>query len=537
MSLTANCARWSSNSSCKSRPLRPTSGLPMPSGPLPYYKLPNLHGLDIERIAVSIARITLWMGHRQTVETYKDEPSMRAEDPLPLVDLSGIQAADALRVPWPEVEAIIGNPPFLGSQHLRGALGDEYVEWLKREFCVGIKDFCVYWFRKANDALEPGQRAGLVGTNSISQNRARSASLQYIVEHGGVITDAISSQVWPGDAKVHVSIVNWIKEPFVPGETFLLDGRRVVAIDDSLHSAQQDRWRPRDLKANAGRCFQGLMPVGYGFVISESEYQAFSGRDAEVVRPFLTGEDIANGLDQSASRCVIDFGERSLEDASKSPAAIAVVRQRVKPDREKNRDARRREYWWRFGRPFTAVRSAMATRPRVIAMNQVGKRPFFVWIANEVCPNSKINVFAFDDDYAMGVLTSRTHIAWAWAEAATLKADLSYTPTSVFATFPWPDPISDAQREAVAEASRQLLARRSEVCQAEQIGLTTLYNRMDDGAFADLRSLHLKLDQAVAACYGWPSSVAQDNPELVRRLTELNKAISTGECPYSPFDH
>lgn len=49
-------------------------------------------------------------------------------------------------------------------------------------------------------------------TNSISQNRARGVSLDYIVETGGVITDAVSTQKWPGEANVHVSIVNWIKD-------------------------------------------------------------------------------------------------------------------------------------------------------------------------------------------------------------------------------------------------------------------------------------------------------------------------------------
>ena len=61
------------------------------------------------------------MGHRQMVERYGE-----AEPVLPLVDLSGIRAADALRTDWPEVDAIIGNPPFLGSQLLRAALGGPY---------------------------------------------------------------------------------------------------------------------------------------------------------------------------------------------------------------------------------------------------------------------------------------------------------------------------------------------------------------------------------------------------------------------------
>src|SRR5665647_1068590 len=87
----------------------------------------------------------------------------------------------------------------------------------------------------------------------------------------------------------------------------------------------------------------------------------------------------------------------------------------------------------------------------------------------------------------------------------------------------------------MAEACRQLLARRSEICQAEQIGLTKLYNAMDEGAWADLKTLHQALDESVAACYGWPRSAAQADAELVRLLTALNNAITVGLLAYDPF--
>jgi len=45
--------------------LAETTGAPKPAGPLPYVPLTNMYGIDIERVAVMIARITLWMGHRQ----------------------------------------------------------------------------------------------------------------------------------------------------------------------------------------------------------------------------------------------------------------------------------------------------------------------------------------------------------------------------------------------------------------------------------------------------------------------------------------
>lgn len=144
-------------------------------------------------------------------------------------------------------------------------------------------------------------------------------------------------------------------------------------------------------------------------------------------------------------------------------------------------------------------------------------------------------VFAFDDDFSMGVLQSRAHVAWAWHQSSTLKGDLRYTPSSVFMTFPWPDRATVAQRERVADVCRRLLAHRSELCERDQVGLTKLYNAMDDGAYTELAALHRELDVAVADCYGWPAGTAQDDADLVARLSELNRQISEGERDYRPF--
>jgi hypothetical protein len=70
-------------------------------------------------------------------------------------------------------------------------------------------DFCSYWLRLSHEYINAKGRVGLVGTNTISQGNTRKAGLDYITQNSGIIHDAISSQVWSGDAKVHVSIVNW----------------------------------------------------------------------------------------------------------------------------------------------------------------------------------------------------------------------------------------------------------------------------------------------------------------------------------------
>lgn len=502
---------------------------------LPYYRLGNLRGIDIEPTSVLIARLTLWMGQRQMIDRFG-----LAEPALPLIDLYGIREGDALEQPWPAADCIIGNPPFLGSQFIRRKRGDAYIDWLKGAFKVGVKDYCVYWFRKAQDHLSAGQRAGLVGTNSISQNRARSASLEYITANGGVITDAVSTQKWPGDAKVHVSLVNWIKTPTCPPATFVLDGKPVDGITPELRTPGRSTGVVANLKANKGQCFQGPIPVGDGFIITTQEAQKLLRQtDAnyrDVVRPYLIGEDITENPRQEPRRWIIDFAQKPLEAAVKYPDALKIVRQRVKPGRGTNGRRARRERWWLFGEQAAGMRVALGKNPRFVAGIAQGKRLLFAWANAWTCPSNLTNVLAFDDDYAMGILSSFTHDAWAWSRSSTFGVGLRYTPSSVFETYPWPDPLTDEQRERIAEASRRIIARRQDICNAKNFGLTVLYNAIDEGAYTDLKALHNELDEAVAAAYGWPKTVAQDADEIVRRLLVLNGDIAAGTREYNPFD-
>lgn len=301
-----------------------------------FFPLQNVRGIELDPFAVSLARVTLWMGHKLAV----DELEL-SESTLPLADLSGIRVGDALRVPWPRADAVVGNPPYHGSQNLRGVVGNDYVEWLKTAYGAGVKDLCVYWFRKAADHLEPGARAGLVGTNSIAQNRARGASLNHVVRRGGVITDAVSRQKWPGEAVVNVSIVNWVQRPSDPPARYTLDGDEVAGISTRLRESKLALEEYGLLAPNGGRAFQGPIPAG-NFYLTLEEGEALLGRSdaayADVVRPYLVGDDITEHPEQAPRRYVIDFASRSLEEAMRYPAALALVRERVKPERDRNND-------------------------------------------------------------------------------------------------------------------------------------------------------------------------------------------------------
>ena len=495
-----------------------------------YFPLSNMKGIELDPFAVQLARVTLWMAHKLSVDELDLDETV-----LPLVDLSGIQRADALRISWPRADAIIGNPPYHGDRLLRRELGDDYVEWLKDVFRIGIKDYVVYWFRKAHERLEPGGRAGLVATNSISQNRNRAPSLQWIVDNDGMIVNAISKQPWPGEAVVNVSIVNWLKgDVDVPQR--VLDGVEVAEISSALTPLEVDVSSASPIAGNRGRCFYGPIPGGVGFILDVEEASELLARtDAdygEVVRPYLVGRDVVTDPAQRPSRYIIDFGFRPLEEAMSYPAALAIVEARVRPGRERTKRRAYRENWWRFSEPIVAMRAALEPLTRYLVSNTQGKRILFTWVDKTVCPSNLTTVFAFDDDFAMGVLVSTIHHEWARAQSSTLRVDLRYTPTSAFETFPWPQP---ADQQLVAIAARSLIVRRSEICLERQIGLTQLYNEVDDGAYRDLDDLHLVLDENVAAAYDWPVAAAHDSAESNRRLLELNHEIAAGNCRYRPF--
>ena len=233
-----------------------------PPPPGPWFSVRQLHGIEINGFAAFLARVVLWIGeHLANRELGLDEQT------LPLKDLTDtIRQGDALFTPWPRPDgelAIVGNPPYLGVRKLRRELGDDYVERLFERYPDNrAADFVTYWFTVALDTLRPGERAGFVATNSIAQNESREASIDRIVAKGGSITDAWKSYPWPGEAAVHVSIVNWIMGPWEGLRT--LDGEEVASISPALTSSR-DVTVARHLAANEGLCFMGVTPGNDGF--------------------------------------------------------------------------------------------------------------------------------------------------------------------------------------------------------------------------------------------------------------------------------
>jgi hypothetical protein len=517
-------------------------------------------GIDINGFAVEIAKVTLMLGKQLAAAELGDEHQV-----LPLDDLdANFSAGDALFMDWPQVDAFIGNPPYLGRRRLIQERGARYASELADAYpeVGGVSDYVVYWFRKVHDLLPPGGRAGLVGTNTIRQTDSRKASLDYIIDNGGTITDAWSSLDWSGDAAVYVSIINWIKGPWDGDRALWLDNdeRKVVlpeiAGDLSEHV---DVRAARDLAANKSPkvFFQGQTP-GHttGFVLTDSEASALSKADPKsrsVIYPYVIGDELLHK--GRPGRWIIDIDAADASEAkAMAPGAYERLRRLVLPDREAraaqeataNAEALARnpkarvnwhhrnflDRWWELSYRRSDLLAAVAGMDRFITTSRVAsehRRPVFIFVSTDVRASDAIQCFALDDDYSLGILQSTAHEHWFRRRCSTLEERLRYTSKTVFNTFPWPQDPSPAAVEAVVAAAAQLHAVRQ--ARLEQgLSLADQYNSMREPGKNALRTAHRDLDEAVAAAYGFNPSV-----DPVPQLLELNLALAAAESAGRPI--
>ena len=406
-------------------------------------------------------------------------------------------------------DAMVGNPPFMGGQKITGTAGTDYrshlIAWLANG-ARGSADLVAYFFLSATKA---SRSFGYLATNTIAQGDTSEVGLTQIIDNGWTVYRAVSSTTWPGEATLEIAKV-WATLDQWHGE-HLLDGRSVAGIDEMLYPLSRSGWRKQRLAANADKSFQGSIVLGMGFTMSPEEARELIDKDpknADVLFPYLGGEDLNQSPTQAAPRWVINFFDWSESKARSYPECFAIVEDLVKPNRSKlrgNAVARRRaEYWWQYGSTAKELYRTIQPLERVLALSRVSRTIQPVRVPTRQVLSDATVVFAYDDFFHFGVLTSGFHVRWAARFASSMRTDTRYTPSDVFETFPQP-----LRSEFVSAAGRHLDTHRAALMIERDIGLTTAYNgvhdpsvRADEG-IRGLRELHVELDLAVRDAYGW----------------------------------
>jgi SAM-dependent methyltransferase len=486
-----------------------------------FVALTQFYGIDTNPFAVQLARATMMIARKIAIDKQGfNEPVL----PLDTLD-NNIICEDALFTDWVKADAIIGNPPFLGGKRMRISLGDEYIDQVFKRF-PDVKDsvdLCAYWFRLSHNQLMENGRAGLVGTNSISQGKSRSVSLNYITQNGGYIHEAISTQPWSGEAAVHVSLVNWCKrEP----TTYHLDNQKVSRINSSLTSTTDVSSAIR-LAANQNQCFQGVIPVGKGFIITPQlaqEWMKANSRNQIVLKSLSDATSLAKNPHGKPERWIIDFNDMSLEDASDYALPFEHIKATVKHERDTNRREVTQLNWWKYGEKRPAMRKALTSLSCYFNIPRHSKWFIFIPAQPNWLPGDSTAVVASDNFYILGILTSQAHRLWVKAQSSTLKGDTRYTHNTCFETFPFPQKTSSKVLEQIRVTTHDLHDYRTEQMEKKQWGITQLYNKFFNEPSSQLYKLHAKLDQLVMQAYGF-----SPDDDILERLLTLNLELAEKE--------
>ncbi|MEX0684365.1 MAG: DUF433 domain-containing protein [Balneolales bacterium] len=464
-------------------------------------------------------------------------------------------------------DCIIGNPPFLGDRRLKGAFGEQFLEWIRYNFTPGATvDLVVYFFIHIYRILKKGGFQSLISTNTVAQGKAREEGLAKIISEGGSINHAVKSMRWPGKAAVEVSLVtihkgDWQKPFYLSG---CITKLITSYLDDSIVIGD-----PFPLYQNINKSFQGTIVLGSGFVLDQNEAEILIDKNpsnADVIQQYLNGSDLNGQPDQKSTRYVINFRDWplrrytnekwiELEESEKNkiidrvikekivafappnyqkpvaedyPDCLELIEKRVKPERTRwKSDKHGNEivgkfqlrgtlpiYWWRFAETRPKLYQTIEKLERVLVVAQVSKTLGFVFVSVDQTISMMCIILTYEDSSHFSIFQSDLHKEWVHKYGSALKNDIRYTPSDVFDTFPQPHTVNDIVKQKLESIGEKFHSFREKIMLDTQLGLTGLYNlfhspkpeiSLNVGAvdLLKLRQLHEKINLIVLEAYGW----------------------------------
>jgi hypothetical protein len=292
--------------------------------------------------------------------------------------------------------------------------------------------------------------------------------------------------------------------------------------------SDRQEWSPERLKANEGLAYQGSIVLGMGFVLTPDDARHMLDADpknAEVIFPYINGDDLNSDPEQMPSRWVINFWDWPEAKAKTYKLPYKWLEDNVKAGRLANKDKGAREKWWLFLRARSELYHAIGrghhferhpdgwslrgSQPsRVLAITRVSKTLAFSFVDSNIVFSDATVAFSLGRGRDFALLQSSIHAAFAWQHASRLKSDLRYSQTDALEPFAFPGGFSDAQSDSLDGLGDRFHQARIDVMRADRIGLTQLYNRFHanterDPRIEGLREFQREIDAAVACAYGW----------------------------------
>ncbi|WEV74495.1 class I SAM-dependent DNA methyltransferase [Bifidobacterium sp. ESL0798] len=515
------------------------------AGSLVKVSIAQMHGIEINDFAVSVAKTALWIAQQQALDA-TESISGQALDHLPLHDAGSIIEANSLRFDWNELlpgtqcDYVMGNPPFIGhiSRKSNPSLSEDMKLIWGRDLDI---DYVACWYIKAATYLENNTSASFafVSTNSITQGKQPAIIFPQLISNGWRIKFAHRTFAWNAQssdtAHVHVVIIGMDQSSDTLSTPVLYQYGSVnsepvrtpvkhinpylIETPDCLVISRSNNKGP--LSPELQPVYAGSMPNdGKGNLIlnNQDEHdEAMSDSIAKkYVRKFLMGDEFINGRDrwclwmQNAA-----VGE--LEQSSFLKRRIEAVRTA------------------RLSSSRLSTRENLSQTPQLFGENHQPSVPYVgipkVFSGNRrwaTCARLESKVIAGDmvytcidpDGFMFAVIESSMFITWQKTIGGRLKSDYRFSNTVVWNNLPLPQ-VESGLRESIIQAGQHIEGVRA--CYPTE-SLASLYSPL--GMHPDLIKVHEALDRLVDKAFGAEKPCHSDEDRLTilfARYAEMTK--------------
>ena len=502
-------------------------------------KIQNFYGIEIEESSFLIAQTAMWLADHQSNRLFAEKLGGYIPS-VPLPKGANIKHGNSLKMDWqtafPNMDYIIGNPPFIGSKMMSEEQRDQIKSLFGNTTGSGVLDYVTGWYKKAAIYMDkyPSVRTAFVSTNSIAQGEQvgilwsdlyQNHNIQHLFGHQTFKWNNEAT----GVAAVHCVIVGFAQNADgfekaifeyadIAGQptksvvknlnAYLVEGKSVFVMS---------RQKPLCAVPEIGI---GNKPIDGGhYLFTTEERDAFLIREPKAkayFRRWIGSDEFINGYE----RWCLWLGEEK-EDVLKK---IPLIWERVEAVRDVRLESKSPPTQKLAEKPTRFHVENMPKSNYLVVPEVSSERRPYIPIGYEnpatlasnlvkIVPNATLFHFA--------VLTSKMHMAWVKYVCGRLESRYRYSKDIVYNNYPFPQNVSDAQRKAVEQAAQRVLDEREN---HEGKSLAKLYDPLSMPP--SLLQAHADLDKAVDSCYGKTRfmSDAKRVAFLFERYDELIKA-------------
>jgi len=474
----------------------------------------QFYGIEIEEFPAQIAQTALWLMDHQ-MNLLVSEEFGKYFSRLPLRKSATIVHGNALRTDWREIvkpgalSYILGNPPFGGAKYL----GEEQRADMAAVFAdvpsAGLLDFVAAWYRKAADYMadHPAIKSAFVSTNSITQGEQVGVLWPDLLKRGVRIHFAHRTFQWSSEARgkaaVHCVIIGFA----------LRDAEDKRIFDYETPQAEPHEIKAKNINpylvdaadlviARRGKPLCSVPEIGIGnkpidggnYLFTPEERDEFLKQEptaAPYFRRWLGADEFLNGYE----RWCLWLGDCPPEVLKRMPEAMKRV-EAVRRYRLESKSAPTRKL------AATPTRFHVENMPNsdfLVIPEVSSERRLYIplgFMKPEIICSNKLRIFRDATLYDFSVLSSAMHMAWTRYVTGRLKSDYQYSVSIVYNNFPWPQTITDKQKQVIGDAAQAVLDARVKFPDAS---LADLYDPLTMPEA--LTKAHQKLDAAVDAAY------------------------------------